>query len=68
MSRRNLDPGASGKSSASRFKIFCNTHPQRWRATAQKPSPSRHFAATAAITPEGRAETVKKIVAIADKQ
>ncbi len=34
---------------------------------AREPSPSRHFAATAAIRPQERAETVKKIVAIADK-
>jgi PmbA protein len=37
------------------------------RAPAREPAPSRHFAATAAITPQQRAETVQKIVAIADK-
>jgi PmbA protein len=31
------------------------------------PIPSRHFAATAAVTPEMRAEVVKKIVSIAEK-
>jgi PmbA protein len=36
-------------------------------APVREPSPSRHFAETAAITPQQRAETVKKIVAIADK-
>ena len=34
-------------------------------ASAREPSPSRYFGATAAITPQQRAETVKKIVAIA---
>jgi PmbA protein len=34
----------------------------------REPSPSRHFAETAAVTPQHRAETVKKIVATADKQ
>jgi predicted Zn-dependent protease len=32
------------------------------------PAPARHFEQTAAITPAQRAETVKKIVAIADKR
>jgi PmbA protein len=36
-------------------------------APAREPVPSRHFDATAAVTPQQRAETVKKIVAIADK-
>jgi PmbA protein len=36
-------------------------------APVREPSPNRHFAETAAITPQERAETVKKIVAIADK-
>jgi PmbA protein len=36
-------------------------------APARELSPSRHFTETAAITPQQRAETVKKIVAIADK-
>jgi PmbA protein len=35
-------------------------------APAREPSPSRHFAETAAVTPQHRAETVKKIVAVAD--
>jgi predicted Zn-dependent protease len=34
---------------------------------AREAAPSRHFAATAATTPEQRAETVKSIVAVADK-
>lgn len=34
---------------------------------ARATHPTRHFAQTAAITPEQRAETVKKIVAIAEK-
>jgi PmbA protein len=37
------------------------------RGAFREPSPSRHFAETAAITPQQRAETVKEIVAIADK-
>src|SRR5580704_17232495 len=36
-------------------------------ATAREGLPTRHFAETAAVTPQQRAETVKKIVAIADK-
>ena len=36
-------------------------------APAHESTPSRHFAETAAITPQQRAETVKKIVVIADK-
>jgi PmbA protein len=36
-------------------------------APAHEPTPSRHFTETAAITPQQRAETVKKIVVIADK-
>src|SRR5580700_9743831 len=36
-------------------------------AAAREGSPTRHFAETAAVTPQQRAETVKKIVAIADK-
>jgi predicted Zn-dependent protease len=36
-------------------------------APARKMSPSRHFADTAAVTPQQRAETVKKIVSIADE-
>ena len=35
--------------------------------SAHEPSPSRHFAQTAAVTPRHRAETVKKIVTIADQ-
>jgi predicted Zn-dependent protease len=35
--------------------------------SAPQGSPSRHFAETAAITPSQRADTVKKIVAIAEK-
>jgi predicted Zn-dependent protease len=36
-------------------------------ALAREASPTRHFAETAAITPAQRAETVKKIVSIADQ-
>jgi PmbA protein len=36
-------------------------------AAAREGLPTRHFAATAAVTPQQRAETVKKIVSIADK-
>jgi predicted Zn-dependent protease len=36
-------------------------------SAAQIPVPSRHFAETAAITPEARAEGVKKIVGVADQ-
>ena len=36
-------------------------------ASAREALPSRHFAETAAVTPQQRAETVKKIVSIADK-
>src|SRR5271167_2909294 len=36
-------------------------------ASAREGSPIRHFAETAAITPQQRAETVKKIVSIAEK-
>src|SRR5277367_2351169 len=36
-------------------------------APAREPSPSRHFGETAAVTPQERAETVKKIVTIADQ-
>ena len=49
------------------IRICCRC-PDAWRGRPPtQPSPSRHFAETAAITPEQRAETVKKIVAIADK-
>ena len=41
--------------------------PDSNRTVARDDSPTRHFAETAAITPAQRAETVKKIVAIADK-
>jgi PmbA protein len=41
--------------------------PRGGSTTAHEPAPSRHFAATAAITPQQRAATVTKIVAIADK-
>src|SRR5580704_340287 len=36
-------------------------------APAREALPSRHFAETAAVTPQQRAETVRKIVSIADK-
>jgi PmbA protein len=36
-------------------------------ASAREALPSRHFAETAAVTPQQRAETVRKIVSIADK-
>src|SRR5580692_5836886 len=36
-------------------------------ATAREGLPTRHFAETAAVTPQQRADTVKKIVSIADK-
>ncbi|MGA9963849.1 MAG: TldD/PmbA family protein [Terriglobales bacterium] len=36
-------------------------------APAREGLPTRHFAGTAAVTPQQRADTVKKIVAIADK-
>jgi len=36
-------------------------------AAGREGLPTRHFAETAAVTPQQRAETVKKIVAIADK-
>jgi PmbA protein len=39
----------------------------RGAGAGREGSPTRHFAETAAITPQQRAETVKKIVAIADK-
>jgi PmbA protein len=41
--------------------------PDSNRTGARDNSPTRHFAETAAITPAQRAETVKKIVSIADK-
>jgi predicted Zn-dependent protease len=36
-------------------------------ATGREGLPTRHFAETAAVTPQQRAETVKKIVSVADK-
>src|SRR5580692_2952582 len=36
-------------------------------ATGREGLPTRHFAETAAVTPQQRAETVKKIVLVADK-
>jgi PmbA protein len=41
--------------------------PDSCGASAREALPSRHFAGTAAVTPQQRAETVKKIVSIADK-
>ena len=41
--------------------------PDSCGASAREGSPSRHFEETAAVTPQQRAETVRKIVLIADK-
>jgi len=41
--------------------------PDSCGAPAREALPSRHFAETAAVTPQQRAETVRKIVSIADK-
>jgi PmbA protein len=41
--------------------------PDSCGASAREVLPSRHFAGTAAVTPQQRAETVRKIVSIADK-
>src|SRR5580658_2037553 len=41
--------------------------PDSCAAPSREALPSRHFAETAAVTPQQRAETVRKIVSIADK-